>query len=147
MDTIGRGIIAGFVATLILSVLLDPLATLARSAGVLVSPAASWMLHFVVGTLVWGTGFALLHDHMRGPPWLRGVIFGFGAWILVMLSAIPLARAGLFGFELGFAPPLVMLLANLIFGGLLGALYGLLDPEQEPALHGTEHDELHPIAR
>lgn len=137
MDVIGRGIIAGFLATLALSAVFDPIATLARMADVL-PPTFAWVLHFTVGSLIWGAGFALAHDHMRGPSWLRGLLFGIGAWLVVMLAVMPLTRGGFFGLALGLAAPVAMLLMHLIYGAVLGGVYGLLRP-QDPAVN--RHDE------
>jgi uncharacterized membrane protein YagU involved in acid resistance len=128
MDVIGRGIIAGFLATLALSAVFDPIATLARMADVL-PPTFAWVLHFTVGSLIWGAGFAVAHDHMRGPSWARGLLFGIGAWLVVMLTVMPLTRGGFFGLALGLATPVAMLLMHLIYGAALGGIYGLLLPK------------------
>jgi hypothetical protein len=146
MDKIGRGIIAGFLATIALSAMLDPIAMLVRTAGIL-SPTLGWLLHFLVGTLVWGAGFALVHDWLRGPSWLRGILFGIGAWLLVVITVVTVTRLGLFGFELGFATPLAMLAIHVVFGALLGGIYDLLgsSPESEVPQRPAEPDggELH----
>jgi hypothetical protein len=125
MDKIGRGIIAGFLATIALSAMLDPIAMVVRSAGIL-SPTLGWLLHFLVGTLVWGAGFALVHDWLRGPSWVRGIVFGIGAWLLVVITVVAMGRLGLFGLNLGFATPLAMLAIHVVFGALLGGIYDLL---------------------
>jgi hypothetical protein len=88
MDIVGRGIIAGFLATLALSAVLDPMMTAARMADVL-PPTFGWVLHFFVGSFIWGAGFALLQPLVRGPYWLRGLAFGVIAWLLVMVVAMP----------------------------------------------------------
>jgi hypothetical protein len=146
MDKIGRGIIAGFLATIALSAMLDPIAMLVRTTGVL-SPTLGWLLHFLVGTLVWGAGFALVHDWLRGPSWLRGILFGVGAWLLVVITMVAARRFGLFGVELGYATPLAMLAIHVVFGALLGGIYDLVGsspeqqaPRQPPAL---PRDDLH----
>src|SRR5215207_570554 len=128
MDRIGRGVIAGFLATLVLSAVFDPMTTLARMADVL-PPTFGWVLHFTVGSLIWGAGFALVYDFMRGPSWLRGLLFGIGAWLVVMLAVMPLTRGGFFGLALGIATPAAMLLIHLLYGALLGGIYGVLGPE------------------
>ncbi len=128
MDRIGRGVIAGFLATLILSAAVDPMTTVARTADVL-STTFGWMLHFVVGSLVWGASFALLERRLFGPLWLRGLVFGFLAWLVVMLTVMPLTRGDWFGLALGVATPVTMLAIHLIYGAMLGAFYSLLDPE------------------
>jgi hypothetical protein len=154
MDKIGRGIVAGFLATFALSVMLDPVATLARTAGVL-SPALGWMLHFTVGTLLWGAGFALVHDRMRGPSWLRGIFFGVLAWLLVVIVAVLMAQARLFKFDLTVATPAAMLVIHMIFGALLGFFYDQLSPAEETRKsrpprdrkHSRADEHLHPLPR
>jgi len=74
-STIGKGIVAGFVATFVLSVLLDPIELFAPSI-LPASPPVGWVLHFFVGTVVWGIGFAVLHDYLHGCRW-----FGPCYWV------------------------------------------------------------------
>jgi len=146
MDKIGKGIVAGFLATFVLSVLLDPMAMVARTAGVL-SPTLGWTLHFLIGSVIWGAGFALLHDLLRGPSWLRGIAFGIVSWIVVVLVILPLTRLGLFGVEIGLAASVAMLLVHMIYGTVLGGIYGaLIAPEDEHRGTRSRHD-LHPLAR
>lgn len=151
MDTLGRGVIAGFLATLVLSLVIDPAVSAARMADVL-PPTFVWILHFFVGSFIWGAGFALLQPIVRGPYWLRGIVFGVVAWLLVMLLVMPLTRLGLFGLRLGIATPAVMLFVHVVHGGLLGAIFGALDPREEgpappPHAHRSLHDWLHPFHR
>jgi hypothetical protein len=151
MDTIGRGVIAGFLATLALSAFLDPATSAARMADVL-PPAFAWVLHFFVGGFIWGAGFALLQPLVRGPYWLRGLLFGVLAWLLVMLLVMPLARLGPFGLRLGLATPAIMLFVHVVHGTLLGAIFGALDPheggeELPPRPSSSLHDWLHPFHR
>src|SRR5215467_4085126 len=105
---IARGIIAGFVATVVLSAImlmkqsmglmpeLDPVAMIGSMAGAS-SPAAGWIGHFVIGSIFWGVGFAIISPYLPGPYWLRGAIFAVGAWLMMMIVMMPMAGAGLFG--------------------------------------------------
>jgi hypothetical protein len=135
-----------------------PIAFVARTTDAL--PATfGWLLHFMVGSLIWGTGFALLYRLVPGPLWLRGILFGVATWLVVMLAMMPLTRGGLFGLQLGLPTPALMLLVHLVYGGLLGGIYGLLDPDggakrapddpPPPALADDQHpdDVLHPLPR
>ena len=147
MDKIGKGIVAGFLATFVLSVLLDPMAMVARTAGVL-SPTLGWTLHFLIGSVIWGAGFALVHDLLRGPSWARGIVFGIVSWFVVVLAILPLTQWGVFGIELGLGASFAMLLVHMIYGTVLGGIYGALiaPDEEEPRRPHSQHD-LHPLAR
>lgn len=131
MDVLGRGIIAGFLATLVLSALLDPMTTVARTADVL-PPTFGWLLHFFVGSFIWGATFAGVHTWIRGPFWLRGIFFGAAAWLFVMLAIMPLTRAGFFGLQLGVVAPVVMLIVHLLYGALLGFFFSALRSANGP---------------
>src|SRR5689334_23691508 len=91
-DRIGNGIVAGFVATLILSALHEPLTLVTEAVGVR-APVAGLLFHFFVGTLLWGGAFGLLHDVLPGPSWLRGVIFATGVALIVLIAIAPFTGA------------------------------------------------------
>jgi uncharacterized protein DUF6789 len=129
-DRIGNGVVAGFVATLILSVFHEPLTLVTEAVGVRTS-AIALLFHFFVGTLLWGGAFGFLHDVLPGPSWVRGVIFAAGAAFVVLVVVAPLAGAGLFGLELGLFAPVVIALFHLAHGAILGAVYGkLIDTDE-----------------
>src|SRR6516164_10439310 len=124
---IGRGIVAGFVATLVLSAMmlmkqsmglmpeLDPIAMIADMAGAS-SPAVGWIGHFAIGTVFWGIGFAIVSPYLPGPYFLRGMIFAAGAWLMMMIVMMPMAGAGLFGAGLGMMTPVATLMLHIVFG-------------------------------
>lgn len=133
---LGPGIAAGFAATIVLSAImvakqamnvmpeLDPIQMI---SGMFESPrAVGWLVHFAIGTLLWGMLFAWLAPHLPGPMWLRGVIFGAGAWLVMMVVMMPMAGAGLFGLKMGAMAPVATLMLHGIFGAVLGAVYGKL---------------------
>jgi len=117
---IGRGIVAGFVATVVLSAMmvmkqsmgimpeLNPIAMIAEMAGAR-SPLVGWIGHFVIGSVFWGAGFAIVSPYLPGPYWLRGSIFAAGAWLMMMIVVLPMAGAGLFGLGLGMMTPIATL--------------------------------------
>jgi uncharacterized protein DUF6789 len=136
-----KGMVAGFVATAVLSVLmvmktmmgvmpeLDVIAMLTKMMGAS-SPAAGWIAHFVIGTVVWGGLFAVLDPHLPGNShWIKGVLFGIGAWLVMMVAVMPMAGAGFFGMNLGMMAPAMTLVLHVIFGGVLGGVYGAERPE------------------
>jgi hypothetical protein len=129
-DRIGNGIVAGFVATLVLSALHDPLTLVTEAVGVR-APVAGLLFHFFVGTLLWGGAFGFLHDFLPGPSWVRGVIFATGAALIVFLGIAPFTGAGLFCVKLGLYAPAVVALFHLAHGAILGAIYGkLIDTDE-----------------
>jgi uncharacterized membrane protein YagU involved in acid resistance len=132
--------IAGLVATVVLSALmlmksmmglmpgLDVVAMLAGMAhgmmGLPANPVVGWVLHFMIGTVLWGIGFALLYKVLpSGGPVSKGIVFGVLAWLLMMLIAMPMAGAGLFGMKMGMMAPVMTLVLHLIWGAVLGATY------------------------
>ncbi|BAT58096.1 hypothetical protein GJW-30_1_00611 [Variibacter gotjawalensis] len=148
MDLIGRGIIAGFMATLILSSVFHPIARFANASDA-TNPAVGWLVHFLVGTFLWGAGYGAVQRFLPGANWMRGAIFSLTAWLVLMTALAPLTRAGLFGVNIGLGAPAVMLGVHLAYGLLLGVIFGLLDPEpQHPHEEEEAHDEhWRPVAR
>jgi hypothetical protein len=137
-----KGLFAGFVATAVLSGLmvmktmmglmpaLDVVAMLTHMMGAS-SSLLGWAAHFMIGTVLWGGAFALLNSRIPGASQLaKGVVFGLGAWVLMMVMVMPMAGAGFFGMNLGMMAPVMTLMLHLIFGAVLGGVYGA----QRPAL-------------
>ena len=134
MNKLIPGLTGGFAGTVILSVLmiakgmmgimpqLDVIAMLAAMMGL---PAAiAWAAHFMIGTAAWGGGFALLNNLIPGNSSLvKGVAFGVGAWLLMMVMVMPMAGAGLFGLSLGIMAPMMTLVLHVVFGAVLGKVY------------------------
>jgi hypothetical protein len=142
-----RGMIAGFVATLVLSALLLLKSTMnivpeLNIIRLLVSlgsiqVGAAWADHFIVGVIVWGLLFGAYDSVATRPAhWLKGIIFGVFAWIMMGLLFLPLAKVGVFGYKLGPMAAVVTLVYHLVYGAVLGTTYGLLTawaPAKEPA--------------
>jgi hypothetical protein len=135
-----KGMIAGLVATIVLSMLmamkskmglmpeLDIIAMLTRMAGSS-TPATGWLLHFGIGTVMWGGLFALFSSKLPGQSLLMmGVVFGVGAWLLMMIMVMPMAGAGLFGMKFGMMAPVMTLMLHMIFGAVLGGVYAIERP-------------------
>ena len=132
-----KGMLAGFVATLVLTALmllnsaldLIPQINFIRlltTLGTLSVPSA-WMDHFIVGVVVWGLLFAVYDGAAARPAhWLKGIIFGAFAWLMMMVAFMPLAGAGFFGSKIGITAPVGLLIVHFIYGVVLGATYGLL---------------------
>ncbi len=127
------GMTAGLIATIILSALMvlnaaldimpqpDFVALIAGAMGA--SVAIGWVVHFMIGALAWGGGFALVQAHLPGGAVTRGVVFGIFAWLAMMILVMPMAGAGMFGAMLGLMAPLTALGLHVIFGAVLGASF------------------------
>lgn len=144
-----KGIIAGFVATIVMSALmimkqkmgvmpqLNPIQMLTAMIGAS-APLVGWAAHFMIGTLAWGALFALLDSRLLGEShWIKGMEFGFGAWLIMMIVVMPMAGAGLFGMQLGMTAPVMTLVLHLIFGAVLGGVYKAERPELTPTIEAS----------
>ena len=132
-----RGMLAGLVATLVLSGILLlktnmglwPELNLIRLLVNLgsIQTVAAWMDHFIVGVVVWGLLFAAFDAMWESRAyWLKGLIFGVFAWLMMMILFMPLAKAGWFGTRIGPSAAIVTLGMHLIYGLVLGVVYGVL---------------------
>jgi uncharacterized membrane protein YagU involved in acid resistance len=154
-----KGVIAGFVATLVLSglfVLFNSTDTLEQLDIVThidrlgsIGRGGAWVDHFIVGTLLWGPIFAAFDaTSAPRPRWQKGLAFGVIAWIFMMLIFMPVVSGGLFGWRFGVDVPIGMLVLHLIYGGVLGVVFQFLDerfptksllPDRPPQLGGETH--------
>lgn len=140
---LGEGLLAGLVATAVASVLMlvnanigvvthpDTIQMLADLSGTTLGlgpgMASGWVLHVLIGTVLWGTLFALLNQRLPvKPSWGKGLVFGTLAWLLMMLVLMPLGGAGWFALNAGFGAPVTQLVLHLVYGLVLGLVYGWL---------------------
>lgn len=146
-----RSMIAGFAATVILSALmmikgamgimpqLDVIAMLARMAQDMMGfggAGLAWMMHFMIGTVVWGILFALLYGTLPGAGAItKGISFGVLAWLLMMIGSMPMAGASLFGLGLGMMAPIMTLVLHIIYGAVLGAVFQALPASADNKAH------------
>jgi uncharacterized membrane protein YagU involved in acid resistance len=140
--SIGRGVLAGIAATVVLSVLmvmkaamglmpeLNPIAMISNMLGM--PMPVGWVMHFMIG-IIWGIAFALTSRMFPGAFWLRGMLFSIAPWLVMMIVMMPMAGAGLFGMNLGMPAPVMTLMLHLIFGAVLGAVYGARATRVKPA--------------
>ncbi|WP_322866205.1 DUF6789 family protein [Aquicoccus sp. G2-2] len=139
MTNLKNGFLAGFIATVVLSVLmvakgmmgmmpaLDVAAMLGNMLGG--SIVVGWVAHFVIGTLAWGGAFAILYSAIPGgSAVVKGILFGIAAWLGMMIIVMPMAGAGVFGMNLGMMAPVMTLVLHIIFGAVLGGVYGARVP-------------------
>lgn len=140
MNRYASGMIAGLIATIVLSIImlikasmgimpnLDPIHMLAQMLhsrmGLPATPVLGWIMHFVIGTVVWGIAFALVAPSLPGQSAvIKGTIFATGAWLLMMLIPMPMSGAGLFGLNIGLMAPVMTLVLHWIWGAVLGLMF------------------------
>lgn len=137
MNTLIKSIIASFVATLVLSVVmimksvmglmpeLNVITMLSNMMGGAL--AVGWMGHFIIGTVVWGGAFSLLSRYLGGRiSVFTGITFGAAAWLLMMLVIMPMAGAGLFGLRFGMVAPVMTLMLHALYGVVLALTFNRL---------------------
>lgn len=145
-----KGVVAGFVATIVLSALmvmksmmglmpqLDVITMLTKMLGGS-SHVVGWIAHFMIGSVVWGGLFAWFNPQLPGQVhWLKGIIFAVGAWLLMMIAVMPMTGAGLLGVHLGMMAPVMTLVLHIIFGAVLGGVYGAERPDTVNLLQGAQ---------
>jgi len=137
MGNVSKGIFAGLVATVVLSLimiakgmmgLMPELNVIAMLSSMMkTAPAIGWVIHFMIGVVGWGMGFALFYNVLPGGSSLtKGIAFGIAAWLMMMVVVMPMAGAGLFGLDMGMMAPAMTLMLHAIFGAVLGIVFGKL---------------------
>ncbi|AUG98856.1 hypothetical protein CWC46_02890 [Prodigiosinella confusarubida] len=139
--------IAGFLATVVLSILmvlkssmgimpeLNVITMLTQmgymNVGLPANPIIGWIMHFMIGTVLWGLLFVSLYSVLPGStPLRKGLSFSILAWLLMMVIPMPMIGAGLFAMRLGMMAPIMTLILHLIWGAVLGSVYGVLRSQQ-----------------
>ena len=123
------GFVAGFVATVVLSILMMMKATLGlmpqlnpikdivavadNFTGMELPLVVGWFGHFVIGVIVWGSIYALVESHLPGAPIVKGLVFALGAWLAMMIAFMPLAGQGFFGLAIGPVAAMMTLVLHL----------------------------------
>lgn len=136
MKNVGSGIIAGFVATAVLSIimiiksaagLLPELNIIQMLSGMLSgAPVTGWIAHFAIGAVLWGTVFAIFNNSIPGNSQIaKGIVLGIVAWLLMMVIVMPMAGAGVFGLNIGIMAPVMTLILHLVYGAVLGWVYAM----------------------
>ena len=107
MRDIPKGMLAGLVATIVLSLLMVLKATMGLMpqldlpkmlAGMMGSPdmpLIGWIAHFVIGIVVYGVAIAVLDSKLPETSKVgHGVILGVIGWLIMMVALMPMAGAG-----------------------------------------------------
>lgn len=147
MKDISKGLLAGLAATIVLSLLmvlktmmglypeLDLPKMLAGMMGSPDKPLIGWIVHFAIGIVVYGVAIATVDSKLPGTSRVgHGVMLGFIGWLIMMVVMMPMAGAGLFGMNMGIMAPMMTLVLHLIFGTVLGWVYGRRGVSQDVSM-------------
>jgi hypothetical protein len=142
MSKWSNGLLAGLAATVVLSVLMaiksalgfmpavDAIEMLrqlgAEHFGLPESPVAAWTVHLAIGVVLWGLVFAHTYETWPGAPAMKGAVFAIMIWLLMMSMFMPMVGAGFFATNIGPAAAVATLVLHLVFGVVLGGVFGRL---------------------
>lgn len=146
MKNLSTGFIAGFIATVVLSAfmlmkssmelmtqlnIIGMLTNMANNwMGLPATPAVGWIIHFMVGTLLYGFVYAKFHDSLPGhSDTVKGIALALMGWALMMVVLMPMAGKGFMGLEIGMVAPIMTFVLHAVFGAVLGGAYQLLYPK------------------
>lgn len=135
MNRNARGLIAGIIATAVLSALMmikaamgllpqfNVITLLADTLGG--GPIVGWAAHIAIGVVLYGLVIANLSGALPGgSPTVKGIVLGVIGWLGMMLVAMPVMGAGIFASSLGIPVVIATLVLHLIFGAVLGLSFG-----------------------
>jgi uncharacterized membrane protein YagU involved in acid resistance len=147
MRDIPRGMLAGLAATVVLSLLmvmkammglmpqLDIAKMLAGTTGSPDMPFIGWILHFAIGIVGYGVAIAMLDSKLPGTSRVgHGVMLGVIGWLIMMVVLMPMVGAGPFAINMGIMAPMMTLVLHLIFGAVLGGVYGRAAASQDVSI-------------
>jgi len=154
MGNVVKSIAAGFGATLILSLIMiaksvlgvmpamNAIALLMHLSHNLIgtpsSPIVGWILHFFIGSVLWGVLFGLLQSVLPGDrPVARALWFSVVAWLAMMVIVMPLAGQGLFALKIGVMAAVATLVLHLIWGASLGLIYQRLQASGDRSMESS----------
>ena len=88
-----------------------------------IGPAMGWLIHFLVG-IAWAVLYAgFLLVRLPGAPVARGLVYGFLVFLLAQSLLLPVVSGGFFsGGDRSMLTG--SLLGHLVYGGVLGWIYG-----------------------
>lgn len=135
MNKYVSGIVAGFIATVVLSILmvikknmgvepaLNPVSDIMQFLGT-TNMIVGWVGHFILGSVVWGIIFVIIKNILPGKYWWRGILYGIILWLVMMVIYMPVMGWGFFAMKLGGKAVVMTLVLHVIYGFVLGLVYG-----------------------
>ena len=140
---IGRAVAAGIAGTIVMTVVgvwiapllgmppMNPADMLAGAMGGMV--ALGWVAHFMIGTVL-ALIYAVVAPMLPGAPVLRGAAYGIAPFLLAQLVVIPMMGMPVFSGSATMA--LGSLIGHLVYGGVVGGIYGHVPAR---AMGSTQH--------
>jgi len=131
---LGKAIVGGLVGTIMISIVMYFVAPMMLGkpmdiAAMLGSMMGnSWTLgfiaHFMMGTLVFPIIYVfVLFGFLPGAPWLKGVLWGLGLWMIAQVMVMPMMGAGFFSSNAGGIMAVMgSLMGHVIYGASLGLI-------------------------
>ena len=128
----GRAILAGIVGTAVMTVAglyvaplmgipaMNPAVMLAGAMGG--NMLLGWLAHFMIGVTL-AVGYAFVAEALPGPAVARGALYGLAPFLLAQVAVMPMMGMPFFS---GFGAMAVgSLIGHLVYGGVVGGVYGL----------------------
>ena len=85
------------------------------------SIALGWAAHLMIGVVL-ALGYAIVAPSLVGPPAVRGAIYSIAPWLVAQIAVMPMMGAPVFSGSVVLA--MGSLLGHLVYGAVLGAVYG-----------------------
>ena len=153
-------ILAGFVATIVMSLFLVIVYALTGyigdengsqlsqwfwnlshndlTEGIWDIPIASFSINLLAG-LAWALVYGgIVERKMSGPGWFTGMLFSLVPWLLSLIVFFPAVGGGFLGSEVGAGPlpALGNLVLHLIYGAVLGGVFAIPEISSNPSIPG-----------
>jgi hypothetical protein len=87
------------------------------------SPVGQQTFHTGIGVLMALSYAILFYSRLRGPGWLRGLLFCQLPWLIQVAVVLPWLGVGALGWRLSPLTPVASFTLNALYGVTLGAIY------------------------
>jgi len=125
VGTLGMTAVGVWVAPIMGIPRMNPADMLAGAMGG--STLLGWAGHLMIGTIL-ALIYTFVAPRLPGSPPLRGALYALAPWIVAMLVVTPMMGMPAFGGAV--APAMGSLIGHLVYGAILGAIYGQPDEAQ-----------------
>jgi uncharacterized membrane protein YagU involved in acid resistance len=128
---IGRAVLAGIIGTAVMTAVglwvaplmgmppMNPADMLAEAMGGMLM--LGWIAHFAIGTIL-ALIYAFVAPWLKGPPVLRGALYGIAPFLVAQIVVMPMMGMPVFSGSAVMA--MGSLIGHLIYGGVVGGIYG-----------------------